>query len=173
MSSNGAGFNPFMTNTGNADFNPFMMNTGNSNIDPPLDLLYPNYLLIKEQNETLQENITEIKERYSTDDQLFNYIGTSWGSLITINGMLLIIYYILFFGVTITLFVSQKNTMGTYSKLAVIALLGILPFIYLWIEIFIWEIIKYIWSLLRGYVYQPGIHGRAGWKGWEAWGGRA
>jgi len=118
------------------------------------------YNRIKDQNTTLEENITEIKQKYSTDDQLFNYIGTSWNFLINLNGGLLIIYYILFTGVAVILFISKKNTMGIYLKIVYIILLGVFPFIFLWIELTILEIIKYIWSLISGQIYYKGIDGR-------------
>jgi len=116
---------------------------------------------IKKQNSTLEQNINEIKQKYSTDDQLFNYIGTSWNSVISLNGVLLILYYILFFGTAIILFISKKNNISIYLKIGLIILLGIFPFIFLWIEITLWEVIKYIWSLISGKVYYKGIDGRA------------
>lgn len=121
---------------------------------------YELYNRIKNQNTTLEQNITDIKDKYSTDDQLFNYIGISWNYLIKINGLLLIIYYILFAGVVVVLFISKKNTLGLYQKIGFIILLGIFPFIFLWIELTILEIIKYIWSLITGQIYYKGIEGR-------------
>jgi len=119
------------------------------------------YGLIKDQNTTLEQNINEIKQKYSTDDQLFNYIGTSWNSVISLNGVLLILYYILFVGTALILFISKKNTMSVFLKIGFIILLGVFPFIFLWIELTILEVVKYIWSLISGKVYYKGIEGRA------------
>jgi hypothetical protein len=115
---------------------------------------------ITNQNTTLEENIINIKQKYSTDDQLFNYTGASWSFVTKLNGLLLIIYYILFAGVAIVLFISKKNTMGLYPKIGLIVVLGIFPFIFLWIELTIWEFIKYIWSFISGQIYYKGIEGR-------------
>ena len=119
------------------------------------------YELIKNQNTTLTQNITDIKDKYSTDDQLFNYIGKNWNFLINLNGGLLIIYYILFSGMAVILFISKKNTMGLYEKIGFIIVLGAFPFIFLWIELTILGFIKYIWSLISGQIYYKGIDGRA------------
>jgi hypothetical protein len=118
------------------------------------------YKAILEQNKSLQQSVSNKTDYFNTREQLFNYIGIDWKFLITLNGLLLIIYYVIFAGLAIILFVSSKNKMTIYPKIGLIVMLGILPFIYLWIEIFIWDIIRYIWSLLRGNVYTPGIEGR-------------
>jgi hypothetical protein len=117
------------------------------------------YTLVKEQNQTITQNIVDIQNNFSTDDQLFNYIGINLNQLIKTNKILFIIYYILFAGVFLTLFISSKNTFNIYLKLGILFLFAILPFIYLWIEIKIWEGGNYIWSLLAGYVYKN-IDGR-------------
>jgi len=115
---------------------------------------------IKEQNTTLDQNITNIKQKYSTDEQLFNYTGASWSFVTKLNGMLLIIYYILLAGVAIVLFISKKNTMSLYPKIGLIFIFGVFPFIFLWIELTIWEFVKYIWSFISGQIYYKGIEGR-------------
>jgi len=121
---------------------------------------YELYSNIYQQNQTLKQNITELKEKYSTDEQLFNYTSTSWNFLIKLNGLFLLIYYILLIGLILILFVSKKNNLGLYPKIGLITFLGILPFIYLWIEIMIWEIIKYMWSLISGRIYYKDVEGR-------------
>ena len=115
---------------------------------------YNLYTLVLEQNERIEKNITEKKEIFSTDDQLFNYIDTSREYLVSINSLLLLIYYILFIGLAIILLISPKNTTSIYLKFILIIILGILPFIYLWVELKIWNFFNYIWSLIKGHVFK-------------------
>ena len=117
------------------------------------------YSLVKEQNQTLKQNIIDIQNDFSTDDQLFNYIGINLNSLIKTNKLLFKIYYIFFAVVVVILFISSKNTFNIYLKLGIIILFAILPFIYLWVELKIWEGGNYIWALVSGYVYKS-IDGR-------------
>lgn len=117
------------------------------------------YTLVKEQNQTLKQNIIDIQNDFSTDDQLFNYIGINLNSLVKTNKLLFIIYYVLFAVVAVVLFISSKNTFNIYLKLGIIFIFAILPFIYLWVELKIWEGGNYIWALATGYVYKS-IDGR-------------
>jgi hypothetical protein len=122
---------------------------------------YNLYTLVKDQNQTLKENIVDNQNKFSTDDQLFNYIGADMNQLINTNHILFVLYYILFAGVVIVLFISPKNTFSIYLKFVLIFVLGIFPFVYLWIELKIWEWIKYMGALFTGYVYNKGDDGRS------------
>jgi len=121
---------------------------------------YNLYTLVKDQNQTLNQNIIDTQNRFSTDDQLFNYITSDMKYLININRILFIVYYIFWTGVVIVLFISPKNRFSIYLKFLLIFIFGIFPFVYLWIELKIWEWIKYIGALLTGYVYNKEDEGR-------------
>jgi hypothetical protein len=105
------------------------------------------------QNETLKENIKEKKEVFSTDNQLFNYNTTYLERLNKINGVLLALYYILAVGVAVMLFLSKSITMGIYMKIMWIVVMAIFPFIYLWVEMGAWNIMRYIYAVIGGGVY--------------------
>lgn len=112
------------------------------------------YEILKEQNETIEKNITERKEKYSTDDQLFNYKYIHFENIKWFNNILFILYYILLFLVTILFVISSKLTItNIYAKIGIIVLLAVFPFIYLWIELQIWILMKYIFYVMVGYVY--------------------
>jgi hypothetical protein len=112
------------------------------------------YEILKEQNETIEKNITERKEKYSTDDQLFNYKYIHFENIKWFNNILFILYYILLFLVIILFVISTKLTItNIYAKIGIIVLLAVFPFIYLWIELQIWILMKYIFYVMVGYVY--------------------
>jgi hypothetical protein len=114
---------------------------------------YNIYKLINEQNTTTTENINQRKEKYSTDDQLFNYKYVNTENLKWFNNILFILYYILLFLVVVLVVISSKLTnINVYVKIAIVVLLAIFPFVYLWIELFIWKIVKYTFNMIAGHV---------------------
>jgi hypothetical protein len=118
------------------------------------DTWYQLYNVINEQNETIAKSIDERKDKNSTDDQLFNYKHLNMEGIKWFNNVLFIIYYVLLFLVILLFVFSSKLTItNIYVKIGIILLLGVLPFIYLWIELFIWKILKYIYYVIVGYVY--------------------
>lgn len=115
---------------------------------------YNLYKVLNEQNATIEKNINERKEKYTTDNQLFNYKYIHMENIKWFNNILFIIYYILLFLVTVLFVISSKLTItNIYVKIGIIVLLTVLPFIYLWIELHIWDLIKYIFYVMVGYVY--------------------
>jgi len=112
------------------------------------------YKVLNEQNTTIEKNITERKEKYSTDDQLFNYKYIHFENIKWFNNILFFLYYILLFLVTVLFVISSKLTItNIYVKLGIIVLLAVFPFVYLWIELQIWILMKYIFYVMVGYVY--------------------
>jgi hypothetical protein len=115
---------------------------------------YNLYNLINEQNTTTLENINQRKDNYSTDDQLFNYKYVNIENLKWFNNILFILYYILLFLVSLLFIISSKITItNIYVKIGIIILFAIFPFIYLWIELFIWNTLIYIYYVIVGYAY--------------------
>lgn len=109
--------------------------------------------LIEQQNELLQSNIEEKRQTFSTDNQRYNYKETHLKSLTNTNSLLNILYFVLFVGMSILLFVSSKISLGFYSKIVLILVFAIFPFVIGWVELKIWSLLKYIFSLLTGTVY--------------------
>jgi hypothetical protein len=109
--------------------------------------------LIEQQNELLKSNIEEKRQTFSTDNQRYNYKETHLKSLTNINSLLNILYFVLFVGMSILLFVSSKISLGFYSKIILILAFAIFPFVIGLIELKIWSMLKYIFSILTGTVY--------------------
>lgn len=112
------------------------------------------YKVLNDQNTTIEKNINERKEKYSTDDQLFNYKYIHFENIKWFNNKLFILYYIFLFLVAILFVISTKLTItNIYVKIGIIVLLAVFPFVYLWIELQIWVLLKYIFYVMVGYVY--------------------
>lgn len=110
--------------------------------------------ILKEQNKTIEKNINERKEKFSTDDQLFNYKYIHYENIKWFNNILFILYYIILILVTILFVISSKLTItNIYVKTGIIVLLAVFPFVYLWIELQIWILMKYIFYVMVGYTY--------------------
>jgi CBS domain containing-hemolysin-like protein len=90
---------------------------------------------------------TSIKEKKSTVQT------TNYSTINTFNNILFILYYILLFLVVVLVVISSKLTnINVYVKIAIVVLLAIFPFVYLWIELFIWKIVKYTFNMIAGHV---------------------
>lgn len=104
------------------------------------------------ENNSLQNNIQILKDTYSTDDKKFNYENDQMQWFISTNNFLYCVYFflVMLFAVIIIL----KNQKYSYKiEIAMITLFIVFPFIVGPIEIFIYNIIRYIWSfiMIRAY----------------------
>jgi hypothetical protein len=113
------------------------------------------YKSIKEQNDTLAQNLENKNQEFATDNQLFIYGGNYYEHLTFVNFILLVLYYILLIGVAVLLFASPKVTFSMYIKIAILIIAGIFPFVFMWIEKGAWKVIRYVWSVLNGVVLPP------------------
>ena len=111
-------------------------------------------LLVQNQNESIKKTIETRKQELSTDNQMFIYSGIKWDFYNKINGWLLALYYIVFIGLIVVLFLSKKIIMNIYIKITIILFAFIFPFIFLWVELLLWKIIKYFLSIIKGEVYR-------------------
>lgn len=111
-------------------------------------------LLVQNQNESIKKTIETRKQELSTDNQMFIYSGMKWDFYNKINGWLLSLYYVMFIGLIVVLFLSKKMIMNVYVKITIILFAFVFPFVFLWVELMLWKIIKYFSSIIKGEAYR-------------------
>ena len=111
-----------------------------------------NMNFIKNQNQLLQNEIIHNKEFYSTDDQKNYYLNENLIFYKKINFYLLIIYFMFAFIIVIITLLSMKYNI--YVKIGYIIFFLFFPFFIFRIEIYIYNLIRFIYSLINGEVYK-------------------
>jgi hypothetical protein len=101
------------------------------------------------QNKLLENQIQQNQNNYTTDDTEVFYKKQQFYRQKDFNYILYIIFYVLILGLAVFLFIFN-NTMNIYSKLFVIVLFAIYPFIIEYIEFFVYFIFYYAYSLVNG-----------------------
>ena len=107
---------------------------------------------VENQNKLLQNEIIHTQEIYSTDKQKNYYLNENLIFYKKINYYLLILYYIFALIITVIIFLSVKYTI--YVKIGYILFFAFFPLIIFNIEIFIYNLIRYIYALINGEVYK-------------------
>jgi predicted nucleic acid-binding Zn ribbon protein len=110
------------------------------------------YNVILNQNHSLQNTIKNVKEVYSTDDRKIIYENEGITRFKTMSFYLLIIYYILIV-LLITFIMNTKKKVTRNTKIMLILLFIIYPFIIGYIENIIYRIFIYIYTFIRGEAY--------------------
>ena len=111
--------------------------------------------VIQNQNEALDQTLTNMKDLYSTDDQKVNYQSAQIDYLITVNTILYYIYFALLIVVGFIL-VFNLSTVSIYMRVLIAALFIIFPFTIGYIEYYIYIAFSYIFAILNGNVYTNG-----------------
>jgi len=117
----------------------------------------PNYIqlynAILGQNEALLKQQTATRDTYSTADQAVFYQSQQTQYLDIVNYYLMILYYVFVLVVIYVLFFKQTwITSRIYKGLFVVAV-AIYPFVIPYIELFVYNLIMYLFSLVNGNVY--------------------
>jgi hypothetical protein len=111
--------------------------------------------VIQNQNEALDQTLTNMKDLYSTDDQKVNYQSAQIDYLITVNSILYYIYFALLIVIGFIL-VFNLSTVSIYMRALIAALFIIFPFTIGYIEYYIYIAFSYIFAILNGNVYTNG-----------------
>ena len=127
----------------------------NSNIVENFGSTVDDIKIVQNQNEALDQTLTNMKDLYSTDDQKVNYQSAQIDYLITINSILYYIYFALLIVVGFIL-VFNLSTVSIYMRGLIAALFIIFPFAIGYIEYYIYIAFSYIFAVLNGNVYTNG-----------------
>lgn len=95
--------------------------------------------IVLNENEMLEKTYTNLKDVYSTDNQLFTYNEQNVVWLKNVNSFLFFLYYLLLISFIIAIFLTNKYTKYT---IFLVVLLLILPFIIVKTEIILWNKFK-------------------------------
>ena len=108
---------------------------------------------VSAQNDTLDKQIQDMKNQYTTDDQKTAYQLQENVSLNKINISLMLTYYALALVFFYVLYKSYKTTMSIYLMVFIFILVGIYPWVIGTIESFILFLWNYLSSVIHGNVY--------------------
>jgi hypothetical protein len=92
--------------------------------------------MVSLQNDKIVNEINEIEDRYTTDDQIVNYKNEQSEWVQSANRMLIYLYYLM---VAILLYLLLKKKVSTLNNN---------------IEIFLYNILNYIWTFIMCSEYQ-------------------
>lgn len=109
---------------------------------------------VSNENKTIENNIQNLTDVYSTDDQKVNYENDQIEWFIKTNNILYYIYYFLVLLFAIIIIMKNKRYLISIKILMIVSLL-IMPFLIGPIEIGIYNIVRYIWSFIMVRAY-PG-----------------
>ena len=135
--------------------NPFNFGNALSNIGKSTKTTPPTNketTFIKNQNQLLQNEIIHTKEIYSTDDQKNYYLNENLNFYKKINYYLLIIYFIFAIIIAVIMFLSMKY--NVYVKIGYIIFFAFFPLFIFKIEIYIYNLLRYMYALINGEVYK-------------------
>ena len=121
---------------------------------PPISYSNNNFNLtfLKNQNQLLQNEITNTKEIYSTDDQKNFYLNQNLTFYQNLNYYLLMLYFIFVIIISVIMFLSMKYNM--YVKIGYITFFAFFPLFIFKLEIFIYNLLRYMYALINGEVYK-------------------
>jgi archaellum component FlaC len=104
------------------------------------------------QNNKLYREYEERKVSFSSDDQKVYYQGQQVDSLKVKNGYFMIFYFLLWFALIYVLF-GMANETSQPVKTAILIVFLLYPFLISFVEIKLFELLRYLWSMLNGNVY--------------------
>lgn len=108
---------------------------------------------VKTENEVVEKQLNANTEKYSVDNQKVYYKAQQIQGLKSFNYKLFLAYYILFL-VFVALIITRASSITLLSKLIIIVILGLYPFIIVWVIQKMVFIYNYISSLFHGKVYE-------------------
>ena len=109
------------------------------------------YYQVKKQNDTIQTQMKNIGEVYSTDNQNIKYKIEQTEYLHNLNSKLFYLYFILIF--ILLLYLAMIPTNNLYLQLGGVIILGFYPFIIYLIERYLYILFVYLHSTLNGNPY--------------------
>jgi hypothetical protein len=104
------------------------------------------------QNTKLYTEYEQRKVSFSSDDQKVYYQRQHVDSLKVKNGYLMIFYFLLWFGLLYVLF-GMANETSQPIKYGIAIVFLLYPFLISFVEIKIYVLLRYLWSMLNGNVY--------------------
>jgi ABC-type Na+ efflux pump permease subunit len=110
------------------------------------------YKSVQKQNKILESNIRDINEKFSTDDQKSIYTHQKLSVVKNIYFVLFIIYYIVLLMAIYVIFFRLKTINSIYSKLFIVVLLVLAPFIIIPIEIQLYKLLIYSYNTITSNV---------------------
>lgn len=110
------------------------------------------YKSVQRQNRVLETNIRDITEKFSTDDQKSIYTNQKLSVVKNIYVILFTIYYFLVLISIYIIFFKLKTVTSIYSKIFILVLLVIMPFIIIPIEVQLYKLIKYSYNVISSNV---------------------
>lgn len=111
--------------------------------------------LMNKQNQNLLYALQKVKDKYSTDDQKNYFEMEKIKSVTYVFNVFFVIYYILAF---ITLYFLYKTTKyKLLTKVIIVVLLAVYPFIISTIEYFIFDIAYFLYAMVFAIPYKSAI----------------
>lgn len=111
------------------------------------------YTDVKSQNELIDARINELNDNYSLNETTSSYIQDETDSIKYTTTPLFYIYYICIIVLSVVLFIYKPLTF--VPLLIIVILLLLSPFYLIQLELFIYNVLVYVFSLLSGLVYKP------------------
>ena len=109
------------------------------------------YDKVKTENERIKNTYDVMKNANSASGQKSKYVNQSTQILQKIYNVLFWIYLVLAVGLSVVIYMYSKQ--GLYMKVFLILLVLLFPFYIYPLEIFVFEILRYLYSLVLSVVY--------------------
>jgi hypothetical protein len=116
---------------------------------------YEKYKTLKAQNDLLGTQIQNIETNYATDKSKSLYKTEKVMQLRSYNFILFIIYYICVILLALYLFLLNRTTFSFRTKIALIVLFVVYPFMIDYIEQYGYFLYNYIYAFIGGVAYIP------------------
>ena len=111
---------------------------------------YEKYTIVKAQNDNIDK---EIQEQYATNKSKALYTTQKIIDLRNFNFILFIIFYCSLFILIIYFFLLNRSNISFTTKIIIIILFIVYPFLIQWIELYIYFIYSYIYAFISGIAY--------------------
>jgi hypothetical protein len=111
------------------------------------------YTDVKAQNDLIDARIIDLKDNYTLNETTTSYIEKDIDSIKYTSVPLFYIYYICIILLSGVLFIYKP--LNFVSLLIIVILLLLSPLYLIQLELFMYNILVYIYSLLSGLVYKP------------------
>jgi len=108
--------------------------------------------MVEHQNQKLDESIHDVKDKYSTDDQKSYYLSLKKDTTNMYVNILIFVYYVVGALTAYIIFVSKS--IGFTSKILLVLLIAIYPFIATSIFVFLYQLLMYVLALIKGTPYE-------------------
>lgn len=108
---------------------------------------------IKQQNSSLSEQYDDLRGELTKGDVLSEYTSKKSGFFDTMNWILFITYFILVVLLLITFFLVPSN-IGAITKLIILIVAIIYPFIIMYIENFVYYLFRFLKAIAKGESYR-------------------